>query len=133
MRSSRRKDQLSLPPMELRASERQGTAFRKSEQGDEALGKTEQIAAVLLNEAFDACGLENKEIAHLCDVSVSLVDKWRSTEARGCPSFVQMLLLPPSFHLELHRAMNARFGFGRAILRRFLDDAADLALLVEAK
>lgn len=118
--------QRSLPPMELRGSEHPGPAFRNSEQVEEALGSSERLAADLLNTAFSAAHLDNKQIAHLCGVSVSLVEKWRSTEARGCPSLVQILLLPPTFHLALHRAMNARFGFGREALRRVLDDLGDL-------
>ncbi len=117
--------------MELRGSEHREAAFRNSEQDTEALGKSEQLAALLLGEALDAALLSNKEVAHACGVSVSLVEKWRSTEARGCPSFVQMLCLPPKFHLELHRAMNKRFGFGRQLLGRLLEDIADLALVVE--
>lgn len=117
--------------MELRDSEQRDPAFRNSEHEIEALGKSEQLAATFLGEAIEHAGLTNKEVAHLCGVSVSLVEKWRSIEARGCPSFVQMLLLPPAFHLELHRAMNRRFGFGAQILARLLNDVSDLALVVE--
>lgn len=119
--------------MPLRASEQSAAAFRKSEPTDDALGSSERLAATLLDEAIERAGLTNKEVAHLCGVSVSLVEKWRSTEARGCPSFVQMLLLPPAFHLELHRAMNRTFGFGRAALVQLLDAAGSLAVLTEAR
>lgn len=131
-RSSVRDDgQRSLPPMELRASEQPDATFRNSEHEADVLGKSEQLAALFLNQAIDRAGLTNKEVAHLCGVSVSLVEKWRSTEARGCPSFVQMLLLPPAFHLELHRAVNRRFGFGAQILARLMNDLSDLAVVVE--
>ena len=130
--SARANSQMPLPPMELRGSERPGPSFRNSEQHDQACGKSEQIAADVLNAAFQNARLDNKEIAHLCGVSVSLVEKWRSTEARGCPSFAQLLMLPASFHIELHRALNKRFGFGRAALNRLTDAMADLALVVEA-
>lgn len=119
--------------MPLRASEQAASAFRKSEQAGESLGTSEHLAAALLDEAMENAGLTNKEVAHLCDVSVSLVEKWRSTEARGCPSFVQMLCLPPAFHLELQRAMNRRFGFGRAALMQLLEAAGSLALITEAR
>ena len=115
--------------MPLRSSEQGSGAFRKSEQADES--PAEQLAAELLDQALIDCGLSNKEVAHLCGVSVSLVEKWRSAEQRGAPSFVQLLLLPPSFHLALHRAMNRRFGFGRAALAQLLEAAGDLALAVE--
>jgi DNA-binding transcriptional regulator YiaG len=131
MRKSPANAQLNLPPAELRASEQSSPSFRNSEQDIEALGKSEQLAATFLNQALDAADLTNKEVAHLCGVSVSLVEKWRSTEARGCPSFVQLLMLPPTFHLELHRAMNRRFGFGRQLLARLMHDISDLALAVD--
>lgn len=130
---SRVNTQLNLGPVELRGSEQSSAAFRKSEQAaDAAPAPSESLAAELLDAAFDAAHLTNKEIAHLCGVSVSLVEKWRSSEARGCPSFVQMLLLPPSFHIALHRVMNRRFGYGRVVLKRVLDDISDLALAMEA-
>lgn len=131
-RSARPDDQLRLPPMELRDSEQVPAAFRNSEQPDQVFGKSEQNAAALLNVAFAQAGLENKDIAHLCGVSVSLVEKWRAADSRGCPSFAQLLMLPPAFHIELHRVMNKRFGFGRAALQRLTDAMADLALVVEA-
>lgn len=117
-RSESRPSASALP---LRTSEQLKVPFRSSEQPD-------ALAAELLNAAFDAAGLENKDIAHLCGVSVSLVEKWRSPEARGCPSFLQMLCLPPSFHLALNRAMDKRFGFGRSALLDLLDAAGRLAV-----
>lgn len=119
----------------VRSSEQLKASFRTSEQQPETFGNAEQNADVLASELFDhackATGLENKDIAHLCGVSVSLVEKWRSRETRGCPSFIQMLLLPPAFHIALHRAMNQRMGFGRAALQRLMDAASDLALVIE--
>lgn len=123
-------DQLTLGPMPLGISEHDGVSFRNSEQVGQALRESEQLAVELLNAAFEAARLDNKEIAHLCGVSVSLVEKWRSTDARGCPSLAQMLRLPPTFHLALHRALNKRFGFGRAALARLIGAAEDLALAV---
>jgi DNA-binding transcriptional regulator YiaG len=118
-------------PLPLRTSEQLKVGLRTSEPETVVLGKAEQLAAELLNDAFDRAQLENKEIAHLCGVSVSLVEKWRSREARGCPSFVQMLLLPPSFHIALHRSMNERFGFARQALRDLLESAGTLAMVLE--
>jgi hypothetical protein len=114
-------------------SENEGSAaasFRNSEQAREPLRNSEQVAARMLDEAFTAAGLDTKEIAHLCDVTPSLVEKWRSTEQRGCPSFAQLLMLPPSFHFQLHRAMNRHYGFGRQLLARVLDDLGAVALAV---
>jgi hypothetical protein len=95
-----------------------------------ALRESEQFAAHLLDVAFRDAGLENKDVAFFCGVSTSLVEKWRSTEQRGCPSFVQMLLLPPAFHIALHRRLNKRYGFGRSALKQLLDAAGDLAMVV---
>lgn len=128
---SRHQSQLNLPPVPLGSSERTTPTFRESERSDGELGTSEQLAADLLDEAFKRAGLQNKEVAHLCGVSISLVEKWRKSDVRGCPSFVQLLLLPPVFHLELHRAMNRRFGFGRAALLELLEAAGALALVTE--
>ena len=118
--------------MEVRRSEPKTSAFRNSEHEADGLGKAEQLAAILLDEAIENAGLTNKEVAHLCGVSVSLVEKWRKADARGCPSFVQMLCLPAAFHIALYRVQNKRFGYGRAALARLIDAASDLALVTEA-
>lgn len=123
--------QLGFGPMPLGDSEPREAAFRRSEQANEALGKSEQLASEILNAAFDAAGLQNKEIAHLCGVSVSLVEKWRSTEARGCPSFVQLLMLPVNFHWELHKAMDRHFGLGRRALADVISAIGSLAMLAK--
>lgn len=128
---SRHQSQLSLGPLQLRDSEQRADSFRISEQDDEAFGKAERASAEILNEAFEGAALDNKEIAHLCGVSVSLVEKWRSAEARGCPSFVQMLRLPFSFHWHLHKALNRRFGFGKHALAQLLEAAGMLAVGME--
>lgn len=91
--------------------------------------KAERDAAELFDAALTRAKLGNKEVAHLCGVSPSLVEKWRKADSPNRPSFVQMLLLPPSFQLELHRAMNARFGFGRAALVDLLDAVGRLAVV----
>lgn len=115
--------QVSTPTLPVRTSEQLKVPFRSSEQA-----QPDALAAELLNAAFDAAGLENKQIAGLCCVSVSLVEKWRSAESRGCPSFLQMLLLPPSFHVELHKAMNKHYGYGRQAVLDLLDAVGRLAV-----
>lgn len=127
----RRHVQPDAPRLPLRTSEQLKAELRNSEQPEPVCGKAEQMAAELLDDAIVRACLTNKEIAHLCGVSVSLVEKWRSTDARGCPSFVQMLLLPPVFHLSLHKAMNARFGFARAAVLELIDAAGTLAVLTK--
>jgi hypothetical protein len=99
----------------------------------------EVLGSLLFDEALRAvrdlhgnpAPITSKEAADLVGVSVSLVDRWRSPNYREAPSLTQLLRLPPSFHLELHRAMNRRFGFGRQLLRRLLDAVGDLALVAE--
>lgn len=95
------------------------------------MSEHEQAAAELLHAAITAATLTNQEVAHLCGVSENLVEKWRSTHSRGCPSFAQMLCLPPRFHWELHRAMNRRYGFGRQALLELLAAAGSLAMVIE--
>jgi hypothetical protein len=85
------------------------------------------VAAKLFDEALSAAGLDSKVVAHLVGVSISLVDKWRSPNEERSPSLAQLLSLPFAFHLELHRAMNRHFGFGRAALRRLIDAVGELA------
>ena len=123
--------QQPLPPMELRKTEQDDPAFRTSEQDESVLRKAEREASQLFDQACEMAGLENKEIAHLLGVSVSLVEKWRSTEQRGGPSFVQMLLLPTSFHFALHKVMNRRHGYGREALREIIESLGTLSMVVE--
>lgn len=130
--SSRSHLQLNLPPTEVRSSEHPSAAFRKSEHaGKPDQNDTAELAAALFDEALTRAQLTNKDVAHLLGVSVSMVEKMRSTEARGCPSFAQMLRLPPAFHIEMHRAMNRRFGFGRRALLDLMEAAGTLALVNE--
>jgi len=122
--------------MELQSSERQMPAFRKSESGsavgESAVEQAHIDAAELFDAAMTGAGLRNPEVAHLCGVSESLVQKWRQRDTRACPSFVQMLCLPPAFHIALFRAQNTRQGLGRAALARLMDAAGDLAVVLEA-
>lgn len=120
-----------LPPMEVRTSEQARATLRTSEHEPDECGTPERLASDLFDEALTAAGLTTQEVAHILGVSESLVQKMRSRDSRGCPSFVQMLRLPPAFHLELHRAMNRRFGFGRAALRRLIETVGDLAVVIE--
>ncbi len=99
----------------------------RSEQSHDAASA---LAARLFNQAVDAATLTNKEIASLCGVSESLVGRWRAPHAREQPSLLQMLLLPPSFHLHMNKAINNHYGFGRAAMTRLLEAMGDVALMV---
>lgn len=129
---SKRNLQLNLPPTEVRSSERAEPAFRKTESDESAVDRGYILAAELFDAAMENTRpeLANKEVSHLCGVSVSLVEKWRKPDTRACPSLMQMLLLPPAFHYALHKEMNRRFGFGRAALRDLLDAVGLVSLAV---
>lgn len=125
--SARVNSQLNLPPMPL-VNQTQDEAVRpKYTQGDDPRA----IAAEVFDSALTAANISTADVASRFRVSESLVRRMRSRDARECVSNVQMLLLPPSFHVEYFRAMNKRFGLGRALLNRLMDAAADLALVVE--
>jgi hypothetical protein len=85
------------------------------------------VASELFDTALTAAGLTTAEVAYLFKCSESVVRRMRSKDARERVSFGQMLRLPPAFHIELHRAMNRRFGFGRAALLRLLDAVGEFA------
>lgn len=87
------------------------------------------LSAQLFDEALREAKLTSQEVAHLLRVSESLVNRMRSPNYREGVSLRQMLRLPPAFHLELHRAMNRRFGFGRAMLRELLETLGCLAMV----
>lgn len=119
--------QLSLPPTLLEKQTQREPLLPKCTQPDDA----HVLAAELFDAALTGAKLTSGEVAYLLGISESLVRRMRSKDARERASFVQMLRLPPAFHLELHRAMNRRFGFGRAALVQLLEAAGALALVVE--
>lgn len=84
----------------------------------------------LFDQALQDARIETGEAAYLCGVTDSLVRRWRSSNYREQPSLGQLLRLPPSFHIALHRQMDKRYGFGRAALASLLDAAGALALFV---
>jgi hypothetical protein len=89
-----------------------------------------KASSEIFDEAIRAAKLTNKEVAHLLGCSASLVMKMRSPEDRATVSFAQMLRLPLTFHIELHRAMNRRYGFGRAALARLVEAIGDIVVLM---
>lgn len=137
--------QQPLPPMEVRKTDDAAggaAGFRRSEcdqNGDASFRNSEPvtadsvhaISAALFDEALENAHLTSKDVAFLWNCSVSNVEKMRSRGMRTCPSLVQLLLLPPRFHYELHKALNRRYGYGRQALRELLDVMGTLALVVE--
>jgi hypothetical protein len=121
--------QLRLPPMPLRNSEPSGAGLRKEEPL--SVDDATRDASDLFDDALTTARLRNQDVAALLSVSESMVQKWRNPERRECPSFAQLLRLPLAFHLALHRALNRRYGFGRAALAQLLEAAGALALAVE--
>jgi len=121
------KSQLNLPPS-LLSNETQGSDVRpKSTQPDD---DASILAAELFDQALTEARITNDEAAYLLGISASLVRRMRSRHARERASFVQLLRLPFSFHVALHRVMNRRLGLGRAMLREVLEALGCLATLV---
>lgn len=138
--------QQSFPPMPLdkcsgdrvvrtKDSKRESARTKDSGQPDNSTILAATLFDAALSNARDIHGntkpITSGEVAHLLGVSESLVNRMRSVNYREGVSFTQMLRLPPSFHLSLHREMNRRFGFGRQALLDLLDAAGVLALAVE--
>lgn len=124
---SRSNSQLNLPPALLAKETQQDTARPKHTHAD----GTHELAAELFDQALTAAEISTAEVAYLFHVSESLVRRMRSKDARERVSFGQMLLLPPAFHIAIHRQLNMRFGFGKAALARLIGAAEDLALVVD--
>jgi DNA-binding transcriptional regulator YiaG len=134
MKSSRANAQLNLPPGLLPNSSQPTSSRAISSQHEPVRTicsqEPETLSAQLLHRALDDAGLTSYEVAQLVGVSESLVNRWRSPHHRECPSFVQLLKLPPSFQFQLHRALNRHYGFGRQLLVRVLDDLGAIGLAV---
>lgn len=128
--------QMPLPPMEVRKTDPSGTAIRKSDQENQSVRASdreaaEARAAAMFSRALDAAGITRDEAGYLMGgISRSLVDKMCSPTERQCPSLVQLLLLPPQFHLALIQELDGHFGLGRAVLARVQQAVGTLALLV---
>jgi hypothetical protein len=127
-RASLDNHQLTLGPMPLRNAE---CASRDSEctgAEEDDLIIAERITAEIIDAAFTASGLENKEAAHDLKKSVSLIEKWRSVEQCGSPNIAQLWVLGkrhPKFgyavirethkrcvHLTLQACANVLIDFG---------------------
>lgn len=108
----------------LRSSEPDADALRIAEDRIEVANVAK---AEILSEAFAIANLDPKEIAHLCFVSRSLAEKWQKSDQRACPNLIQLLLLPPTFWVAIHRVTNRRYGFGVAALHRLLEDLGIVA------
>jgi hypothetical protein len=118
-----------------RAANGAAASFRKSESDDAAFQSSEsdsaRLSSALLKGSFDRAGLTPKDVAHICGVSRSLVDKWLDPDVISAPSFIQLLRLPPSFHLALNREVSKHYGFGREALLRAIYALGDLAMALE--
>lgn len=132
---SRSQSQLNLPPTEVLRSDHDAAPVRKPDHADQAVRNTdreaaEALASTIFSNALQAAGIEHGEAAYLLGVSASMVDKMCSPNERQAPSFVQLLLLPPSFHLALIKELDKHFGLGRALLARVQESLGTLGLLV---
>jgi len=90
-----------------------------------------ELAAELFDRALTDAKISTAEAAYLFGVSESLVRRMRSKDARERASFPQMLKLPPTFHWQLHRAMNRKFGFWRLAMADAVEALGGLAMVVE--
>jgi len=100
--------------------------LRRSEQA--ARADKERAAAKAFDQALKTAEINNKEVAHLCGVSQSLVEKWRNPEQRAFPNLFQMWLLPVEFWVAFHKEHDDRAGFGRAALLDLLGAIGRLAV-----
>lgn len=124
--SRRNQSQLNLPPSLLaNGTSAEAVLPKCTPPGIDA---ARELAAMLFDEALTTARITTSEVAYLFDVSESLVRRMRSRDARERASLVQMLLLPPAFHIAMQRAMNKRFGLGKAALLDLLDAVGRLAV-----
>ena len=134
MPRSRSECQLNLPPSLLTNGSQEAALRTKRSQGADPLtGRSHEAdrrAAALLDAAFQDARLTNAEIAYLCGIGESLVRRWRSPEYREQPSLGQLLRLPVAFHLALHKALDAAFGFSRAAVAEAIAAIGRLAVAV---
>jgi transcriptional regulator with XRE-family HTH domain len=133
-RSSVRDDrQLNLPPQEVANYAAELTP--RAICSDEPQVLSAQLFDEALKNAKDFRGnprpWASKEIADRLGISESQVNKWRSPAYRETPSLLQFAALPPEVLFSFHQAMNRRFGFGRQLLARILDDLGAFALAGE--
>lgn len=76
----------------------------------------QELAAVCLDEARIACGLEPKELASHFGLSESVIHRWMNVNARECPSQSQLTSLGSEFMRQLTKSYDRRFGWGRKAL-----------------
>jgi hypothetical protein len=120
-------DQIALPPMEVRKADRDPAVVRKTDQARES---AESLAATIFDAALKSAGIERGEAAYLFGVSTSMVDKMCSPNERQAPSLIQLLMMPPHFHIALIKELDKHFGLGRALLARVQESLGTLGLLV---
>lgn len=125
----------ALPDLQLRNSTLKATLRRKSTHGLIEMD-AEQLAAVVLDEAFIAMGWTNKSIGADLHINESVVGRWRAPHAREWPSHVQMVKLGQLSNGEflrlIHRGFARRYGWGRKALLDLVSAVEDLAEAMEA-
>lgn len=129
MRRPRHDNQLSLPPTEVQSLHSGAAAVKNPHPpADLAQEPAERLASRLFDAALTRACISSNFVALHLGVSDSLVAQWRQEQSPKLPSFGQMLRLPFTFQLALHKEMNAHFGFGRAALADLLDAAGRVAV-----
>lgn len=134
---SKSNSQLNLPPLPVVKETQQDSPRANHTPANVSRAKgtqqpdADEMSAELFDTALTAASVTTAEAAFLLGISESLVRRMRSKDSRERVSFAQLLRLPPAFHLELHRAMNARYGYGRQALLDALDALGRIALVME--
>jgi hypothetical protein len=118
---------------EVRSPDPLKATVRKSDPREETVRTPDRadaaaLAATIFSNALESARITRDEAAYLFGVSRSLVDKM--TTGEKAPSLVQLLMLPPQFHLALIRELDAHFGLGRSVLAQVQQAIGTLGLLV---
>jgi hypothetical protein len=120
---------------EVRSPNQLKASVRKSHQAEEAVRNDREsadaLAAAIFTHALESAGITRDEAAYLMGgISRSMVDQMCAPTVAKAPSLVQLLLLPPQFHLALIRELDAHFGLGRSVLAQVQQAIGTLGLLV---
>lgn len=118
-----------MSPLELVHGAGRPPAPETVEDRASAIAVADVEASRLFDEALTDARISTKEAAFLLGVSDAMIRKMRSADIAGRVTLTQLLLLPPAFHIALHRRLNARYGFGRAALARLLEAVGELTVV----
>jgi len=121
--------------MEVHKTDRDSAVVQNTDKACGPVRKADKeeavaLASMLFDAALTGSSIQTGEVAYLFGVSESLIWKMRSVNETQCPSFAQLLLLPPAFHIALIQELDKHYGLGRAMLARVQQAVGTLSLLV---